>query len=150
MSSKHKRAFFGTGAPKAGKTAVITPPEDGTNWMRACWRIQILQLVDPYGWHALTPADLSEMRTKLAQFEQKTWNEIFVDDKKHNHSVPVDQFDCPRAKQWMRKNLPREDELWTLYLGSTERVWGIRRDGAFHIIFWDPTHQIKLSPKRHT
>jgi len=149
MSNKHKRATFGGNAPKGGKTAVITP-EDGTNWMRACWRIQKLQLVNPYGWHELNAAEVLRMRQKLSQFEQRTWNEIFVRDKGYNHSVPVADFDCPHAKQWMSQNLPREDELWTLYLGSTERVWGLRREGAFHVIFYDPDHQIKVSLKKHT
>ena len=149
MSNNNKRAVFGDVAPKGGKTAVITP-EDGTNWMRACWRIQRVQLVDPYGWHELSLAQLGEMQNKLAQIEEKTWNEIFVEDKKRNHPIPVADFDCPRAKRWMRANLPREDELWTLYLSTTERVWGIRRDGAFHIIFWDPNHKIKISHKKHT
>jgi len=149
MSNKHKRATFGGNAPKGGKTAVITP-EDGTNWMRACWRIQKLQLVNPYGWHELNAAEVLRMRQKLSQFEQRTWNEIFVRDKGYNHSVPVADFDCPHAKQWMSQNLPREDELWTLYLGSTERVWGLRRECAFHVIFYDPDHQIKVSLKKHT
>jgi len=118
--------------------------------MLACWRIGRMQFVDPYGWHELTAAELQEIRQKLIQFEQRTWNEIFAKDKKYNHPVAVKDFDCPRAKKWMQQNLPQEDELWTLHLGSTERVWGIRRAGAFYIIFYDPHHQIKLSVKKHT
>jgi hypothetical protein len=148
--SKNRRASFGANSPKGGKSPVLTPLDPGYNRIRACWRIQKLQLVSPYGWHELSPTEIAQMQRKLAQFEGRTWNEIFVNDKKYNHSVPVSEFDCPTAKQWMRTNLPREDELWTLYLGSTERIWGIRRDGAFHIIFWDPDHQIKLSHKKHT
>lgn len=91
MSKNRKHPVFGKDAPRAGKTAVITPPEEGTNWMRACWRIQKLQLVDPYGWHELTASEIEQMRTKLAQFEEKTWNQIFVDAKKWNHSVVLRQ-----------------------------------------------------------
>jgi len=149
IKPKHKQASFGGLSPSPTKVPVITAEAD-TGWMRACWRIERMQFVDPYGWHQLDASELMEIRRKLIQFEQKTWNEIFVKENKYNHSVAVKDFDCSQAKQWMAHNLPREDELWTLYLGSTERIWGIRRAGAFHIIFYDPSHQVKLSLKKHT
>jgi hypothetical protein len=99
-------------------------------------------MVDPYGWHELTSDKLSYIRQKLIQFEAKDWNQIFVIEKKHNHSVPVIEFDCPKAKKWMRENLPDQDELWTLRLSGPERIWGVFREGVFHVLFWDPAHQI--------
>jgi hypothetical protein len=102
-------------------------------------------MADPYGWHGLTAGQLSYIRQKLIQFEAKDWNQIFVIEKKHNHSIPVAEFDCPKAKKWMRENLPDQDELWTLRLSGPERIWGVFREGVFHILFWDPNHQICLS-----
>lgn len=149
MSKNQKRASFGNLAPRGGKTPVESPAVS-YNHIRACWRLQRLQLIDPYGWHELTAAELSYIRQKLIQFEAKDWNQIFIVEKKHNHSVAVADFDCPRAREWMRRNLPDQDLLWRLRLTGTERVWGIWREGVFHLMFWDPNHQIKLSQRPGT
>jgi len=118
--------------------------------MRACWRLQKLQLVNPYGWHELTGEQLAYIRGKLVEFEAKDWNQIFVAERKHNHSIEVATFDCPQAREWMRRNMPDQDVLWTLRLSGKERIWGILREGVFHLLFWDPDHQIKESQKKGT
>lgn len=116
--------------------------------MHACWRIARLQMVDPHGWHQLDATKVEYIRQKLAEYEAKDWNQIWITEKKHNHHVEVSTFDCPDAREWMRRNLPDQDVLWRLRLTGKERVWGIYREGVFHIIFWDPEHLIKLAPKK--
>ena len=151
MNRHHKRASFGTLSPKGGKTPVLGPPDDGFyNRMRACWRLQRLQMIGPYGWHQLNAEQLAYIREKLIEFEAKDWNQIFVAERDHNHRVDVAAFDCPAAREWMRRNMPDQDVLWTLRLMGKQRIWGIFRDGVFHLMFWDPEHQIKLSLKKHT
>lgn len=147
MNGKH--TAFGA-RPRAPKNAQITPEDTSYNHIYACWRIKQIQLVDPYGWHALNPGQVEYVRNKLSEFEAKNWNQIFVDEKKRNHPIQVADFDCPEARQWMRRNLPDEDTLWTLRLSGPERVWGIFRGGAFHLLFWDPQHRIKVTDKRGT
>jgi len=147
MSKNRKRASFGGLAPRGGKIPVESPAVS-YNHIRACWRLQRLQLIDPYGWHELTAAQLLYIREKLIEFEAKDWNQIFIVEKKHNHSVAVADFDCPKAREWMRRNLPDQDLLWRLRLSGPERVWGILREGVFHLMFWDPGHEIKLSEKK--
>jgi hypothetical protein len=141
MNKNHKRASFGNLGPRGGKAPVESPAVT-FNHIRACWRLQRLRLADPYGWHELTPAELAYVHQKLSEFEGRDWNEIFVVDKKKNHRIPIEEFDCPEAKQWMRRNLPDQDQLWTLRLSGAERIWGILREGVFHLLFWDPDHKI--------
>lgn len=143
-----KRPVFGAAAPRAGKIAVVTP--GGFNHIFACWRLQRLQLVDPYGWHQLSAEQLLYIRGKLVEFEAKDWNQIFVVEKKHNHSIPVGELDCPHAREWLRRNMPDQDQLWTLRLSGKERIWGVLREGVFHLIFWDPEHRIKVAAKHGT
>jgi hypothetical protein len=117
---------------------------DRTNLMqlKACWRVKRVQVVDPYGWHDLTASDLVYIRSKLSEFETMTWNEIFIDGKKWNHSIQISQLRCAKARKWLRDNLPDQLELWTIRFNNRQRVWGIFGEGAYQIIFWDPTHQI--------
>lgn len=110
--------------------------------LKAAWRINKIQLVDPYGWHKLTFKEISDIREKLSDFETMTWNEIFVVAKKRNHPIRVDQLRCEHARRWMKVHMSDQPLLWTLRLTGPERVWGIFSEGAYQIIFWDPNHLI--------
>lgn len=141
----HKRPAFG--APvQALKIPVVT--EGSFNDRHPSWRIEKLQLVDPYGWHELTGPQVKYLHAKLAEYERKDWNQILVTEKKWNHAVPVDGFKCPKARQWMRRNMPDQEELWSLRLSGAERVWGVYREGIFHLIWWDPQHLVWDTPKK--
>lgn len=110
--------------------------------LKACWRIKRLQIVEPYGFHVVSGEEIGNLRGRLSSFETMTWNEIFLLGKKQNHSIPVPELGCPRARKWMRENLPDQPELWTIRIGGAERIWGIFSEGAYQVIFWDPKHLI--------
>ena len=117
------------------------------NDRKAAWHVSRLRLANPYGWHELPLERIQYIQEKLAHFEKKTWNEIFVIEKKHNHAVSVADLRCPLAKSWMRKNMPDQDFLWTLRLSGPERVWGIYSQGVYQLLFWDPEHNILPTQK---
>src|ERR1700690_381151 len=71
IKPKHKQPLFGGLSPSPTKTPVVKSEFD-TGWMRACWRLEKIQFVDPYGFHQLNAGELQEIRRKLVQFEQKT------------------------------------------------------------------------------
>jgi hypothetical protein len=148
LSNKHKRVPFQAILGDVQKKAVISAADPSYNHIQACWRIKRLQLIDPYGWHELNQEQIEYVRRKLSEFESRDWNHIFVVEKQRNHPIPVADLDCPIAREWMRQNLPVEDTLWTLRFSGPERVWGIFRGGAFHLLFYDPQHRIKRSEKK--
>ena len=114
------------------------------------WRFSLLELVDPFGWHNLTTAQLLEIRQKLANFESMTWNQIIILARDNNHLVSVDRI-CSDA--YRRLEAVKQDdvgELLSLRLGGTERVWGILEHNAVKLLWWDPFHQICPSERKHT
>ena len=42
------------------------------------------------------------------------------------------------------------DGLYELRFGGKERVWGIRRDDRFCILWWDPEHMVCPSTLKNT
>jgi len=42
------------------------------------------------------------------------------------------------------------DQLYSLRLNGRERLWGIRSNDKFSILWWDPEHQICPAPLKHT
>lgn len=109
---------------------------------KAAWRINRIQMADPYGWHELPLTEIAYIKSKLSEYERRTWNEIFVKDKHWNHPLPVSEFKCSKARKWMRDNMPDQDQLWTLRLSGAERIWGVFSDGIYLVLFWDPKHLI--------
>jgi len=142
----HKKPKFGI-TPE-GKKEAVSAPADSFLDRKASWRLNRLQLVDPYGWHELDDAGVRYVQSKLAEFERRTWSEIFVKDKHWNHPVPVTGLKCSQAREWMRRNMPDQTQLWTLRLSGAERIWGVFAEGTYLVIFWDPNHIIWDTPKR--
>jgi hypothetical protein len=58
--------------------------------LHPAWRVRLLEMASPFGWHEISPEKLREVREKLQHFESMTWYEILVAAKNRNHSVPVD------------------------------------------------------------
>ena len=101
--------------------------------MNPSWRLSSIQLVDPFGWHSLDLEKISEIKIKLGSFEAMTWNQIFVEAKKQNHSVNIDLLSKKAQKRLKEINLIDIDQLWSLRLSGKERVWGILDRGVFNL-----------------
>jgi hypothetical protein len=65
-------------------------------------------------------------------------------------SIPVENL-SPEATQRLRE-VHHDDEEWLfeIRLGNKPRVWGIRRETVFLVLWWDPEHLVCPSPLRHT
>ncbi len=116
--------------------------------MNPAWRLSLLELVDPFGWHRLSGQDLKDIRSRLVSFESMTWSEILIRDKKHNHFVRRDQI-CADAERRL-KDIKQDDvdEIVSLKVMARERVWGIMDGGVLKILWWDPQHRICPSKPR--
>ncbi|HEV2720913.1 MAG TPA: hypothetical protein VG323_12905 [Thermoanaerobaculia bacterium] len=143
-----KRPILGA-APRVTKVPAIAA-DPSTNHLYPSWRIGRLLLVGPFGWHELEAAKLLEIRAKLANFESMTWNDIIVGAKKRNHTISVDQLCKDAQHQLASLNLYDIDEVVSLHLTGTERVWGYREGAVLHVLWWDPDHQIRPSLPKHT
>ena len=126
-------------------SAVFVPWQDEN----PSWRIAKLQLVNPYGWHDVTGPKLLDIRQKLANYESMTWKQI-LKDHEYNHHVDVNRINSNARKRLSQIGFDSVDQLLRLRLTGTERVWGYRIGPVFHIIWWDPNHEICPSKLRHT
>lgn len=110
--------------------------------LRPSWRVGLLELVDPYGWHALVPAKIEHVRGKLAQFESMTWAQILIQGKHWNHLVSIDKICAPARGRLQELGQDDIDEVVSLRLSNLERVWGIQESNVLKLLWWDPLHQI--------
>lgn len=77
-----------------------------------------------------------------------SWQEIF---SKGSHVVGVGGIIKDARKRIV--DLGKEewaDNLCSLRKSGKQRLWGFYRSGIFHILWWDPEHEVYPSPKKHT
>ncbi|WP_319548828.1 hypothetical protein [Desulfogranum marinum] len=114
------------------------------------WRFSKLELADPFGWHTIDTDLLHRIREQLQAFESMTWNEILVVGKKHHHSIPVYKLCAEAQKRLHALKLDDIETLISLKMTGVERIWGIRQQSSLLLLWWDPSHQICPSKKKHT
>ena len=118
--------------------------------MNPAWRVSLLQWVAPYGCHILNLETSIFIQTKLKEFEAMTWNEILVRDKRKNHTIKVEEIAQQARKRLIEIGQDDIDELVSLRLTGTTRIWGIRDQNVLKLLWWDPDHQVYPSHKKHT
>lgn len=114
------------------------------------WRVSLLEMCDPFGWHEVEQPKRDDIHKKLKNFESMTWHKIFVRDKHRNHRIPVGDL-CKEARNRLQEIKQDDvDELVSLRLSSVERIWGIFDRGALKLLWWDPSHAVCPSLLTHT
>jgi len=149
MAKKSPKVAKFASNPHIGKEVKDSSPRS-SNDENPSWRFTKLELVDPFGWHTINTALLHSIREKLQDFESMTWNQILVVGKKFHHSIKV----CDVAKDARERlkylRLDDIEELVSLRISGSKRIWGIRQGGVLLLLWWDPDHQICTSNPKHT
>jgi len=128
----------------AVKTPKIVVSKESCYPHRPAWRIGLMEMVDPYGWHQIEGDKIREIRAQLAGIEGNTWKELLVRDAKHNHFVAVEKI-CAEAQERLRMlHLDDTDSLLVMRVGHVERIWGILELNVLKVLWWDPEHVIYL------
>lgn len=101
----------------------------------------------PYGWRrAGTETTLRRIHSHLQNLEGMTWREIDLrtgpEGKRANHYLPVTAV-CKSARQRLSElRLDDFEHLYQLRLSNTERIFGIRSNEIFSVLWWDPEHEV--------
>ncbi|WP_269684955.1 hypothetical protein [Flavobacterium lacustre] len=94
----------------------------------------------------------NELYPKLKDFESKKWweleNEKFgKSGKSKHHWVSVKKIIKPAQLRLLKLNIDDIDEIFSIRLTGTQRVWGIRDYNYFKILWFDFNHEICPSNK---
>ncbi len=66
----------------------------------------------------------------------------------NSHAVPVQNLARKARKRLVEIKQDDLDELFSLRIGGRKRVFGIRDDPTFHILWYDPHHEVYPSKSR--
>ena len=126
----------------------ITVPD--TMRQRPSWRLSLMELVDPFGWHRLDAEGLHRVRHKLCDFESMTWGEILVRANTQHHFVEVGSLAKAARDRLEEIGQGDVDQLVSLRLSGRERIWGVLDGPVLELLWWDPRHRVCPSMKKHT
>jgi len=136
--------------PKSSKMATHIGNPQSYYARNPSWRVSLLEMVEPFGWHKIERGKWQEVISKLRNFESRTWSEILIQSKKQNHAIPVWKIEKSAQDRLAELNLDDIDELISLRLSGKERVWGIMYDGILKVLWWDPNHLVCKSSKKNS
>jgi len=125
----------------------LTQLESGEN-EKICWSFSILDYDGAHGWGEVSFGNHKEkIFDKLASFETMSWAEI-KKNKKNNHSISKENLIPSMQKRLIELEQDDIDELFSLRLDGTKRVFGVRDRRVLKLLWWDPDHAICLSNKK--
>lgn len=95
-----------------------------------------------------------EILPRLRALETQTWGEIFIKDKKQNHSESISKLNVVAQKRLAARRI-EIDAIYSLRVTGTHRIYGIIINSVFNILWYDTDHGDNLtcvcrSHKKHT
>lgn len=94
--------------------------------------------------------DAWEILQFLCEASKLTWGEVMSQmtgpphrRRKRNHAHPLDSV-CVAAQNRIAELRLDEifEELFRFRISGEKRLWGFRVEDVFHLLWWDPRHQV--------
>jgi hypothetical protein len=137
------------GKPFADSRALL--PDHHTSSDRICWRFSRVDNDGPWGLKALDQAALTALLDAICKFESMKIGELF-----HSGGYPGKDYEVaklPTTQAHTRLDaigLPDMTKIWALRPQGEPRLWGFLVNNVFHVVWWDPKHEVWPSNLKHT
>ncbi|WP_030064859.1 hypothetical protein [Streptomyces natalensis] len=134
---------------RTGNPGVLLPGAD-TSHERVSWRFSQVDHDGPWGFGEMVPGMLCEVLRKLSHCESMTVNEL------RGSWRLFKEYDLPgglcRDALDRLEALRRDDmtKIQRLEFTGTQRLYGFLEGNIFHVVWWDPNHQVYPSKLKHT
>jgi hypothetical protein len=112
------------------------------------WRFSGCDKGGPFSWAALAHGEpFKEVIDRLHEFEMKSWDEII-----ETGSHPVEVYKCEKSARDRLADIKQDDidELMSFRISGKKRVWCIKDGNIMRVLWWDPTHTVCPSLKKHS
>lgn len=99
-----------------------------------------MDLDGDWGWNAVTPDELRRIAGEMKSLESMRW--VDIEKRKHTHDMPVAAI-CSEARARLRRIKNDDvDHISQLQIGKKGRLFGIRQEHVFRVLWWDPNHTV--------
>ncbi len=88
---------------------------------------------------------------QLVKFESMTVHEAFHKGDYPGKCYELETLPNPRARERLEVlNLADQTKIWRLRIRGTGRLYGFLTGNVFHVVFWDPDHEVWPSQLKNT
>lgn len=149
---KHVGLSEAAGRKKAVSSAAISQPAD--RLLRTLvFRFDCVDLGEDCPWSLANVSlkDQKDLLQHMSQYESMTVGKLR--SGRFHDSTSYDNFDaCPNkaAVDRLVEQYDAPDSIARFRLSGTKRLYGFLVDNEFHLLWWDPNHEVWPSTKRHT
>lgn len=134
---------------RTGNPSSLLPGADSSD-KRLCWRFTHVDHESRWGFGSMAPEVLCEVLRKLADCESMT-----VDELRNTRKLFV-EYDLPGklCKDALDRlvEMRRDDmtKIQRLEFTGLQRLYGFLEGNVFHIVWWDPLHEVYPVKLKHT
>lgn len=99
--------------------------------------------------------DYCDFLEKMISYSNMTWAEIKRQThdrgKSKNHMLSYDKLSVKAKERFRVKQLSEdEDAIFSFALNNKVRIIGIKKNEFFHVLWYDPRHEVCPSKLKHT
>lgn len=134
---------------QTGDPSVLLPGSD-TSDQRICWRFAHVDHESRWGFDRMESEVLCEVLRKLSDCESMTVNELRTSRRLFK------EYDLPSGlckEALARLTAVRRDDLTKIHrlqFTGTQRLYGFLERNIFHVVWWDPDHDVYPTSPRNT
>lgn len=124
-------------------------PGAGSSGERVCWRFEHVDHDGPWGFDKVQPDMLCEILRKLRDFESMTVEGLRRQVEHFKSYNLAEPGLCKAARERLAaRGWDDLDSIQRLRFSGPQRLYGFLLGNVFHIVWWDPLHEVYPS-KRH-
>jgi hypothetical protein len=150
------------GWPARGKTPVLAAVDEVVKQpvlnvddpevlsRRLVWRFNEVDKAGPWPPAHIGPSEFGDLLEKMASFESMTVGAIFAPGVDYGKKYQVENLPAQALARLVEIEKDDETEVSRLRLSGKRRLYGFLREHVFHVLWWDPQHEVYPSAKKHT
>jgi hypothetical protein len=146
MGHKRNKRPKTTFQPKITKEAVHTRNPEGYQNQYIAWHFECM---DTSGSWSCNMSTLHSIKDRLHEYEKTRWSELGAS----NHPLPVNKIISEAQRRLSELGYTDYENLYQFDIkngNGKQRLWGLRIENIFKILWWDPDHEVYPVRKRHT
>jgi hypothetical protein len=116
-------------------------PEAETSNERICWRFKYADHDGPWCFHEVGSGELCRVLNQLTSFESMTVAEAFSGRPGKDYNVEDIPNQLARGRL-AALGIADITKISRFRLSGAERLYGVRQQNVFYVVWWDPHHQI--------
>lgn len=111
------------------------------------WKFSMMDLCEPFAVSDITIEEWKKVLEKMREWENMTWGEILG---RRDHAIEINKLSSEAKKRLIELNLDDFDEVLSLHIDGKKRLFGLRYNNTFYVLWWDREHKVCPSLKKHT